>query len=126
MLKMAQNEKISVKLKNDELTSTVTALEHQLERERATALLSSRREDPPHDEKTCAICQEEKHKQQLAHSKAIGLFSSTQDSYEEIKELAPTEIKFDPAGLKGDVTLGTGDQRIYLEGVPGSGSCTVD
>jgi len=55
------------------------------------------------------------------------MMSTTQDSYEEeVKDVeVKTDIKFDPAGLKGDVTLGINNIWIYLEGVPGSGSCTL-
>jgi len=41
---------------------------------------------------------------------------------EEIKEI---KAEFDPAGLKGDLLLGHNNIRIYMEGVPGSGSCTL-
>ena len=35
------------------------------------------------------------------------------------------DAKFDPNAIKGDLTLGPNDTRIYLEGIPGSGSCTL-
>ena len=33
--------------------------------------------------------------------------------------------KFDLSAIKGDLTLGPNDTWIYLEGIPGSGSCTL-
>ena len=35
------------------------------------------------------------------------------------------DAKFDLNAIKGDLTLGPNDTWIYLEGIPGSGSCTL-
>lgn len=42
-----------------------------------------------------------------------------------IEEEKNVDAKFDPNAIKGDLTLGPNDVRIYLEGIPGSGSCTL-
>jgi hypothetical protein len=80
--------------------------------------MSPSKRDPldDHDESTCTYCIEDREKAKMAHlhssySKQNNLLISTQDSkmFENAKEEdfpdPPVDMKFDEAGLKGDVTL---------------------